>query len=127
MRARGIFTIVVVCVIMYAPCSCAEDSKEVKYVDSGTGVKIPAHMEIQKVGDANILVPKGAKLDKTHPNRVTVEDSGSYFARRVDDMEARLSAIETTVNRLEADLNNVKKRVGGVHKKTLASTEKGSS
>ena len=61
--------------------------------DSDAESDIPPGMEIKKVGSADLMVPKGAKLYKR--GAVTfMEGASAYSARRLNAMEKRINKIE---------------------------------
>ena len=58
-------------------------------------------MEIKKVGDVNVLIPKGSKL--RHENDLLViESTDEYAAPRFIEVDKRLDALEAGQKELEA-------------------------
>ncbi|MBL7156768.1 MAG: hypothetical protein ISS92_01255 [Candidatus Omnitrophica bacterium] len=71
------------------------------------GVKIPPGMEIRKVGDVNILMPKGAKMDK-RGGVILLENTDQYAAQKFLEVENRLIEIEAEQRMLKNEVKNLK-------------------
>jgi hypothetical protein len=77
-----------------------------------------AGMEVMKMGDANVMVAKGARVRKEGSLLIT-EDVGTYAARRFAEMEERFSKIEDQQNELKGQIERLTKAVEDLQKRLL--------
>jgi len=71
------------------------------------GVQLYPGMEIKKVGDVNVLIPKGSKL--RHENDLLViESTDEYAAPRFIEMDKRLTKLEAGQQELKAEVKELK-------------------
>jgi hypothetical protein len=73
-------------------------------------VEVRPGMEIIKVGDARILVPKGAKVRK-EGDLIVIEDFGEYAGRKFEALEDRMLRVEKELQVLEEALGRLKERL----------------
>ena len=114
MRKSALFIVVIVLTLPYA-CACAEEGTGTDMETVEGGVKIRKGMEVKKMGDANIIVPKGAELTRRGAE-VHVEASDEWAARRIDRIEERISALEQGQKALKEQIKKLTSAIGSVGK-----------
>lgn len=71
---------------------------------------VPVGMEILKVGDAKVLVPKGTQMRKQGDMNI-VEDISEYSSRKFVEIEGRFEALENTTKRMQAEMAEIKEMI----------------
>jgi hypothetical protein len=94
MKRISLFLIVLV-ILLSPPLLCAEE-------DDGYP---PAGMEIIKIGDTSVVVPKGTRIRKEGDLNV-VEDISEYASRRFVDVEDRFERIEANHDKLKRSVKD---------------------
>ncbi|MFH1593525.1 MAG: hypothetical protein ABID09_02380 [Candidatus Omnitrophota bacterium] len=84
-------------------------------------VKIRPGMEIKKMGDANILVPKGARLER-RAAEMNIEDTAEWAARRFEDVDDRFKKVEFEQEILKKELAGLKEIIEQGRRDKLVST-----
>ncbi len=74
------------------------------------GEAVPVGMEILKVGDARVLVPKGTQMRKQGDLNV-VEDISEYSSRKFVEIEQRFGRLEEEIKGMKAAIEGLKERV----------------
>lgn len=69
-------------------------------------VSVPVGMEEQVIETTKWIVPKGAKVYKKD-NKLVVEDTAEYVARRLVEIEERIGRIEDKEKELDARLAKI--------------------
>lgn len=69
---------------------------------------IPAGMELIKVGQTNIVIPKDMKIRRGGGGLVVLESADEYVARKIFDMETRLKTIEAETKELKKEFEELK-------------------
>ncbi len=70
-------------------------------------------MERVSVGGVNIAVPKGMRVSK-EGSQVTFEDIGEYFARRFEELERHIAALEAEQDELKQTVQELKEKKSAV-------------
>ena len=70
----------------------------------------PVGMEVIKVGDANVLVPKGTRIRKEGDLQI-VEDIAEFSSRRFVDFEKRFERLEMAQEEIKKELEELRKSV----------------
>jgi predicted nuclease with TOPRIM domain len=84
--------------------------------------KIPLGMKIEKVGDLEILVPEGAKVNKTGKGGlISVESTDRYVARELADIKKRFEKIEKGYEELRREMEKLRETINKSNKKKLIS------
>jgi len=78
-------------------------------------------MEIIKVGEINIVAPKGTRVHKVG-SHVIFEDIGEYLGRKFDELDKRLEKIELQQGQLKDELGQLKKELEGMKSSLLQDT-----
>ena len=68
--------------------------------NNNTNAVVPEGMEAVSVGEHNLIIPKGAKLDFIGAQLI-VEDIGQYMSRRFEEIDMRLKKIEQKLEELD--------------------------
>jgi septal ring factor EnvC (AmiA/AmiB activator) len=71
------------------------------------GLQIKPGMEIVKMGDAEVVVPKGATVTK-QDGMIVVEDIAQYVGRRFELVEGRLSKLDTRQEGLRKEVKQLR-------------------
>jgi hypothetical protein len=71
---------------------------------------VPAGMEILKVGDARVLVPKGTQVRKAGDMNV-VEDISEYSSRKFVEIDGRFERIEEEIKGIKLDIGKIKEMI----------------
>ncbi len=79
------------------------------YTEEGN-LRIPPGMELKKVGNTNILIPKGGKIFKA-ADTLIVESTGEYAARKFLEMEERFDRIEKEQEIIRREIEELKKAI----------------
>jgi len=84
--------------------------------------EIPAGMEVKKVGDLRILVPEGAKVERTDKGGlIFVESTSEYTARKLREFEERISELESSLADGLEEIKRLKETVTGLEEGSLVS------
>ena len=94
--------------------SFSQDEDEELTVIEG-GVKIRPGMEVKKMGDANILVPKGGVLTRRGAE-VHVEASDEWAARMLEKVDSRLGRLEEGQMAIKEEIRALREAIGSVGK-----------
>lgn len=86
MNKKSAILLLAVIFTLLSPAFCEEEQK------SGD-VGIPPGMEVRKISDVNVLVPRGAILHKVD-DVIVLESAEEYSARRFMEVGERLDRIE---------------------------------
>lgn len=105
-----IYLILTIFLIFYAFKVSAEESENEDYTLTEEGFKIPAGMELKKVGDANILIPKGGKIRKAG-DQLIMESADEYAAREFFKIKERLGNIEKEQEDIRREIEELKKNI----------------
>ena len=87
-------------------------------VNAGSNAQLSPGMESVKVGDVNLVVPKGAKVHK-EGSLLVVEDMGTYSARKFVEIEGKLKHMEEEQGELKAQIEGLAKTVRDLQKTRL--------
>ena len=110
MRRIGVF-ILISSLISIVLIVCLENS-------SFTEEEVPDGMEIKMVGDLKILVPKGAKVEKTGKGGlISIESTSEFTSRKVENLENRMALIEESQKVLEAKLSELEMNMLAIESK----------
>ena len=74
--------------------------------DGQGGYKLGAGLEIIKVGDLNIIAPKGSRI-RRHGSQIILEDPAEYLGRKFDDINKRFSVLENNQQDIQAQLQKI--------------------
>ena len=80
-------------------------------------------MELRKVGDARVLMPKGGKIFKAG-DALVVETSGEYIAWELLELEGRFDKIEREQETLKEEIKYLKEAIYRIDRRSLTSEEK---
>ena len=75
-----------------------------------TGLKVPAGMEIKKVGNVNAVVPKGTEVTN-EGGAVVIESTSQYVSRKLEDLERRIDKMEAEQEKLQEEIKELKERL----------------
>ncbi|MBN1871108.1 MAG: hypothetical protein JW800_00895 [Candidatus Omnitrophica bacterium] len=110
MRKVGVSAIILIVLIMVF-LACIQDSSYTQEEE------IPEGMEIKKVGDLQILVPQGARVEKTGKGGlIAVESTSEFTSRKIMDLETRVNKTEETQNTLVMKLDSIEQRLSKIEK-----------
>ena len=79
--------------------------------------EIPPGMETIQVGTAKAIAPKGTKVYK-RDNIITMESTQEFLARKVVEIEGRLTELEDEKERLKKDIEELKQNWADKDKQT---------
>ncbi|MFC1509595.1 hypothetical protein ACFL60_07930 [Candidatus Omnitrophota bacterium] len=119
MRSVG-FLLLIFLFIVYAPYAYTEEElteeRYEDYIHAEEGkFKIPPGMELRKIGDLRVLIPKGGKIFKAG-DALVVETSGEYAAREFSEIEGRFNKIETEQKALKEEIEYLKETIKRIEK-----------
>lgn len=101
MRKKIMFLLLTLVFIFYTDPVCAQDD-----------IEVPAGMEIRKIGDLKIVVPKGAKVEKGGKGGpIFVESMSEYTSRKLVEIEERLDEAIENQSRLQDDIESLNQTV----------------
>jgi len=80
--------------------------------------EIPPGMEILKVGETKILIPKGTKITKKAAQLV-LEPPEQFWSRRVEEMEEEIARLKEETERMKADIEKLKEAVSQKDNKSI--------
>jgi hypothetical protein len=80
-------------------------------------------MEVVKIGRANIIVPKGTKVENKG-SWIKVEDLGDYLGRSFDAMDNRLKKLEATQEEIVKSLEKLSSSIEELRSQALVSKTK---
>jgi hypothetical protein len=83
----------------------------------------PPGMEVVKVGNFNLLIPKGAEVHRKG-NLLVVESTSEYTARRFLDMEQQLMQAKTEREELKGKIEQLKSIIDQMRQERLITEEK---
>lgn len=96
-------TIIIFIIILFSTITFASAGE----YDTESKVNIPPGMELKKSGDVNVLIPKGATLQKVS-DLFVIESASEYSARKFEEMESRMNKIETDIESLKSEVSRKK-------------------
>jgi hypothetical protein len=76
----------------------------------GNRPKLGPGMDTKKVGNINVIIPADADVH-FEGNRLVVESTSEYVARKFKSFESRLTALEVKLQELEKALDNLTKSI----------------
>lgn len=71
------------------------------------GLSLKPGMEIVKVGDAEVVVPKGSTVTK-QDGMVVIEDISQYVGRRFESVDGRLGDLDTEQEALRDEIRQIR-------------------
>jgi hypothetical protein len=87
--------------------------------------QVPPGMELKKVGNKDsyrVVVPKGTTFRRQGDLRI-VEGSGEYLSRALLDYGARLDRMDSAIEAMQKDIEDIKIAISDMRKTKLASKE----
>ena len=75
-------------------------------IEVRTGLQLKPGMEIVKVGDAEVAVPKGATVTK-QDGMIVIEDIAQYVGRRFESVEDRLNKLDGELEALRGEVRQI--------------------
>lgn len=81
--------------------------------------EIPPGMEVLKVGETKILIPKGTKITKKAAQLV-LEPPEQFWSRRVEEMEEEIARLKEETEKMKADIEKLKETVNQNNKNITA-------
>jgi hypothetical protein len=88
-------------------------------------IQTPPGMEIKKVGDLNIVVPRGAEVRRTEKvGLIFVESTDQYVSRQLLEMEDRFAKIEAEQEELKKEIELLKEAIDQLGRRSIISKEK---
>ena len=84
---------------------------------------IPEGMEIQKVGDLRVLVPEDSRMRKVG-DLLVIESPTEYYRRTMLEVKEDVEKLEKEQDGFKGELDELKKRVDEMQKKSLVSVQK---
>ncbi|MCK5504261.1 MAG: hypothetical protein KAJ10_03820 [Thermodesulfovibrionia bacterium] len=76
--------------------------------------ELPPGMEVIKMGQAQILVPKGTKVNQ-EPGFITLESTEQYVARKFLDVEGRIKVLEDKEEVLKKKTEELETKIAELH------------
>lgn len=100
-------TLYVLALIMFISVLTPAYAAEYRIISPEEDIEIPPGMEIIRVGNANVIVPKDTEVYEKK-GMLTVESIAQYTSRKLLDIEARFVRMETRQEMLEKELKDFK-------------------
>ncbi len=72
--------------------------------------EVPPGMEVLKVGETKILIPKGTKVTK-NAAQLVLEPPEQFWSRKVEEMEEEIARLKEETARMKADIEKLKEMV----------------
>jgi len=91
---------------------CQEDESE-------GGLRVGPGMEVKRIGTTDYVVPKDAKVEKVG-NRVRVETTSEYAARKFIESNERFEEVEQSQKKFEAEVKELHKDIADLKKEIEA-------
>jgi len=88
--------------------------------------QVPPGMELKQVGSKasyRVVVPKGTSFRRQGDLRI-VEGSGEYISRALLDYDARFDRMNSAIEALKKDVEEIKNSITDMRKSALASKER---
>ena len=101
--------------ILFAGSALAEHEEE---------KSVPYGMESQKIGDVNVVLPRGSGMTKKN-GRILVESDSQYAARKFLQIETRLDKMEAGQEGIERGIESLKDSVAEIERDILNMYETG--
>ena len=98
----------------------AEEEKDAR------DTQVPPGMELKQVGSKasyRVVVPKGTSFRRQGDLRI-VEGSGEYISRALLDYDARLNRMDSAIEAIKKDVEEIKNSIADMRKSALASRER---
>ncbi|GEM_PF-2868578 len=113
--------IILVALVFGVLMVCALAEEEGNYTQPQ--VKVGPGLEVIKVGNINIVAPKGSRISQKD-GQINVEDISAYVSRKLEEVDARFSSIENKQEEMKEDITQLKETVDNLQNNTSASDKK---
>ena len=112
-RLKCLFAVLVLISCIAWPAYSQED-------DGTKDRSVPTGMEIKKVGNANVMMPKGGTFTK-EGDLLVLEGPTAYAARKFVVVEKRLAKIDSQISALQKDMEEIKETLSALQNSALGS------